>query len=66
MKFPNVNAGRRHERAVALMLDNFHVYGKQQLCIVFTHYDFPGAELYGTKRFFKVKSADPDGNVIDR
>ncbi len=53
-KFPNANAGIRHEGAVALRLDDFCVHGKQQSCIVFTHNDFLGVELYMTKRFLKV------------
>ncbi len=44
-KFPNVNAGRRLEGAVALRLGDFCGRGKQQLCIVFTHNDFPDVEL---------------------
>ena len=64
-KFPNLDAGRRLEGAVALRLDDFRVRGKQQLCVVFMHDDFPGVELYVTKRFFKVTSAPPDGNVFD-
>ncbi len=64
-KFPNLDAERRLEGAVALRLDDFRVHGKQQLCVVFMHNDFPGVELYVTKRFFKVTSAPPDGNVFD-
>ncbi len=33
-KFPNVDAGRRLEGAVALRLNDFCVHGKQQLCVV--------------------------------
>ncbi len=46
-------------------MDDFRVCGKQQLCVVFTHYDFSDVELYVTKWFFKVKSTAPDGNVFD-
>ncbi len=49
--FPNIDAGRRLEGALALRLDYFHIHGKQQLCVVFMQDDFPGVELYVTKRF---------------
>ncbi len=65
-KFPIVNAGRRLEGAVTHGLDNFHVRGKLQLCIIFTHSDFPGGEVYVTKSSFKVTSVAIVGNVFDR
>ncbi len=52
-KFPNANAGIKFERAFALRLDDFYLYGKQQLYIVFTHNDIPGVELHEMKCFLR-------------
>ncbi len=52
-KFSNANAGIRLEGAVVLRLDNLCICGKKQLCVVFTHNDFPCLELYVMKRFLR-------------